>query len=201
MTIRSLEQAEVSNMRSNTTKWRKSVGALLLCSVITFACLGCASDNSQTQASPSETTVPSVTQDVQIGLENPIVSYENFEALKAAIPFPFSIPNSEKWKTPCDLISFETISGTMVQLVFVNPDKNIAYRTAQGTEKDISGVERYPVVDTIEVDSTSVTLEGEEDRYFKALWTKNDYSYSIYSHNGLDEENFISIIKSIEEVK
>lgn len=71
------------------------------------------------------------------------------------------------------------------------------YRKANGAE-DISGdYTDYPQIITETINGTAVTLKGNDDSIFLAIWQKDGYSSSLNFSDGISLDSMLEILKTI----
>lgn len=133
-------------------------------------------------------------KEIAASIPNPIKEYQTLDELEAALPFILQLPH-----VPSEYMmsSFTTIDETLAQVIFTSATNTITYRMAGGTE-DISGdYTDYPL--EVDVDSKwdEVTLKGDSDGIYVAVWTDGTYTYSISSKEALSEEEMMDIVESI----
>ena len=84
------------------------------------------------------------------------------------------------------------------EIEYTGGEKNLVYRKSPGTG-DISGIfEEYKDITEIKDDNSNVTLKGNDELYYLALWEKDGYSYSVYINFGMEEKDFAAIINNIK---
>lgn len=87
-----------------------------------------------------------------------------------------------------------SISAYLNEIIQINYEEGDSYLTLRKgiVEDNLSGVnEDFEIVDDLQVEDTAVSLEGDEESYHLATWSKDGYDYSLYSPDGFDE-NFVA---------
>jgi len=111
--------------------------------------------------------------------------------------YALSVPDSllEEGKT-----EIMVYYGSMTELsVLDNEYHTVLYVRKDKGEQDISGIhDTYDAEDKVEIGGCTVTLRGDRDMYYVAVWTKNGFSYSLTSSKGLSKETMTEYIGSIE---
>ncbi|MGN1423227.1 MAG: DUF4367 domain-containing protein [Oscillospiraceae bacterium] len=129
---------------------------------------------------------------------SPCVEYDTIEEAEEAVGFGIEIPDG------CGAFSersFSVILGNMLEVRYSDADGNSGFciRKASGTDDDISGDNNtYDIAAEITVGSRSVTIKGNEDKYFLAEWSYEGYSYAVSAEQGASEEELIELIKNIQ---
>lgn len=126
----------------------------------------------------------------------PCEEFGTIEEVERAVGYEIVIPDS--FGDYSDR-SFSVMFGTMLQVQYRDADGNtgLCIRKASGTD-DISGdCNSYDNVSEIVVGECSVTLKGNEDKYFLAVWSFGEYSYSVSADKGASGEELTEMIKTI----
>ena len=87
----------------------------------------------------------------------------------------------------------------MIEVQYCDTEDNIIYKVRKAkSNDDCSGdYEVYQNEKTKEIQNQTVTLKGTVDIYYLAIWQNDEYSYSFYSYNGLDENTITTYIEKI----
>ena len=87
----------------------------------------------------------------------------------------------------------------MIEVQYYDTEGNIIYnvRKAKGNDDCSGNYEVYQNKKTKEIQNQTVTLKGKDDIYYLAIWQNDEYSYSFYSYNGLDEDAITTYIEKI----
>lgn len=82
------------------------------------------------------------------------------------------------------------------QSVYEGEDNSLTYRKSRGTD-DISGdYNQYEqIVDKV-VNGIDITVKGNSDKYYLAIWKAGDFSYSISIDEGVELQALLNIIKN-----
>ena len=92
---------------------------------------------------------------------------------------------------------YRLIGGALAEEDYVGDNGDISFRKSKGQEDNSGIYEEYPVTKTAGIDEIKVTLQGEEGSFHLILWQDDTFSYSIYSYNGLSEEDVHRLVKEI----
>ncbi len=127
-------------------------------------------------------------------IPNPIVEYKTLEEAQKAVGFDFKVPEEVKG---FENKNVSVISNELIQVIYSNDNNEVCVRKAKGSD-DISG--DYNVYKDINKEKINgVTLRGENDKVGSAVWTKGEYSYSVYADgDGLDIDTVKNIINSMD---
>lgn len=125
---------------------------------------------------------------------NPRKEYDSLEKLKNALDYEIRLPQET---LGYEMKYYVTILDKVAEIRFYDDEENeITYRVAKDYEDDISGLYE-PFSFEIQEDGIKMIGYTEKDFINGATWTKENYSYSLYTENGLNKEDVIKIIKSI----
>lgn len=129
-------------------------------------------------------------------IPNPIVEYKTLEEVQKVVGFDFKVPEEVK--------GFETknisvISNELIQVIYSNDNNEVCVRKAKGSD-DISGdYNVYKNIKTEKINGCDVTLRGENNKIGSAVWTKGEYTYSVYTDGeGLDIDTVKNIINNMD---
>ena len=82
----------------------------------------------------------------------------------------------------------------LVEITYSNSAESLSYRVSKGDEDNSGDYNEYGNVSEKEIGGTAVTLKGEGDLIFCALYKRGGYSYSITSTGGLTIEQLEKMI-------
>lgn len=127
---------------------------------------------------------------------NPIVEYKTLEEAQKAVGFDFKAPEEV---TGFENKNISVISNELIQIIYSNDNNEVCVRKAKGSD-DISGdYNVYKNIKTEKINDCDVTLRGENDKIGSAVWTKGEYSYSVYADGeGLDIDTVKNIINNMD---
>lgn len=89
---------------------------------------------------------------------------------------------------------YYNLGDNMAEINYINSNLSLTFRMAK-EKGDISG--NYKEFDNVKT-SDNLTIKGNGNMYSLAVWTDNDYSYSIDLSQPVKEETIINIIKSVK---
>lgn len=151
---------------------------------------------SSEQAVKIEGNIISIDVPQKVEIPSPMSTYATPEEAQEALGRTYKLPAV----LPRDytLESVQTIAGEVLQIEYSDGKNQISYRTAF-KDGDISGdYNSYETEKQIEVNSVQVTLKGNGDKFFGAVWTEDGFSYAVYAENGLKEQDLCSVIENIK---
>lgn len=87
--------------------------------------------------------------------------------------------------------------GEIAEITWTNGGEYAGYfRMALGSE-DVSGDHTsYPEITAIAINGTDVTIKGENGKYSAAVWTDEEFIYSLNLTSAISEEQLAAIIKT-----
>ncbi len=148
-------------------------------------------------ATTSETAADTTDEPIVL-LSTPFEYYDTLEEAAQAIGFDMTAPESLGKFTER---SVATIDGEILELAYYDKDDNRGHniRKAKGSG-DISGdYSIYDFTGTVDVEGRTVTMSGNGDKVFMAVWTDGDFSYSVTTdENGLSQAEMEEIIKNVK---
>ncbi len=128
-------------------------------------------------------------------IANPFVEYDTVEEALQHLDFTVVVPESIDGYTDTYIA---VMDDTMFQITYQNSDSEICIRKQAG-DGDISGdYNAYSTNETIDADGIQVSISGNNDTVSKAIWTKDGYTYSIYTTASLTQGDITDLIAQIQ---
>lgn len=120
--------------------------------------------------------------------------YNSAEELSEAIGFeikdlksiPFAIASIEYYAIDDDLAEIDYRS--------MGNECSLTWRKSNGTEDNSGDYNVYDTNESTEIADCDVTLRGEGDRYYLAVWTDGAYAYSISLSDGCTYDELTQVI-------
>lgn len=129
---------------------------------------------------------------------NPIYSAENIEELQKQVGYIFKLP--QYIPDGYTIGECGALFGSLIEINYNSADNNILYRTEK-TDGDVSGdYNEYERVETEIINNTKITIKGENNLYYNAVWN-DDCAYALNIENGIDKETIIKIAESVDYPK
>ena len=171
----------------------KKMLVILLALVLALACAACGEEAvPEVEAAAEEATEPEVGGE---GSVNPFVDCATAEEAAAILGFDFSVPEHISGSGQCVLRASESLQ--MFEAVYPVGDGELRLRKAVGGD-DISGVyESFPTEESLRIGSRQVTIKGNDSGDVLSCWTADGYSYSVYASGGMDREDMVDLIASL----
>lgn len=123
-----------------------------------------------------------------VGLPNPWVEYESFEAAAESAGFELRIPYIPE---ELEITAIRLIEGSLLEVVYELEGNSIVYRQGPG-EEDVSGdYTEYEeaVTEKIEGTEVSVTYKGNGGLVSLMTWQNAGFSYAFYFTPGFAESD------------
>lgn len=129
-------------------------------------------------------------------IPNPFVPYESLDDVKGVLSFDPKVPSA--LPAGFELNEITSTGSDFLQIIYTdNSDNRIFYRMAKGSD-DVSGdYNAYKISKEVAIDDLKVTMRGN-DKISGAVWNDGEFSYSILSDIGLEEEWVIDLIENIK---
>lgn len=123
---------------------------------------------------------------------NPVQDITDTEQIKKepgySVKTPAYIPENYQVSDMC------VIAGDLAQITYKSENDTLCYRIAKGDD-DISGdYSSYINTETIHINNSDVTIQGNDNLYHKASWTDNGESFSLCSDSGIEKETMVDMI-------
>lgn len=107
---------------------------------------------------------------------------------------PHTLPNDYQ------LLGYYIYDKNMVEIRYQNETASELYYRTSTRQGDISGnTKQYTRQSTVSVDGfDDIVLNGSDDQWMVASWSKDSISYSITCENGLSEAELLAMIQSLQ---
>lgn len=127
---------------------------------------------------------------------NPYAVYESLEEAEKAAGFTMHVPESFEGSSSR---KYALIDGKIIEVTYLDADGDQIMNIRKGTgEEDISGdYSEYSREAVMDAAGISVTVKGEEDLIFLAVWQEEDYSWAVSFSEGAAEKDLAEVIKSV----
>lgn len=131
----------------------------------------------------------------ETGLANPFEDYASIEEAEAAAGFSFGVPeviggyDTVIYRVAKDISLFEVI--------YTGEASTLTARKAPGGWNISGDNNQYSVEVAETLQGAQVTCWGEGDSLFLAMWTADNYSYSLSVSENIDRMDFIGIVETI----
>jgi len=137
-----------------------------------------------------------ITRKPDVAVVNPYVSCSSLAEAEEITGYTLSVPDTFM---ESETMEISVINGTMTEVKYLENEETIlTIRKGKGKE-DISGdYNTYENTEIIVVNDREVTIKGNEDLYQLAVWTMDDYSYSVYSDSSLTKDTLTELIQQVQ---
>ena len=136
--------------------------------------------------------------DDSVQMANGIVECTSAEELSEKVGFPVYDLKKEILPFKADTIEYYSYWEELAEIEYTGNDGNYAvYRKAEGNEDPSGDYNEYAVQEMISLNDMQITLKGDKKSYNLAVWTYENYSYSLYLSEGISENLFQDILKEI----
>ena len=161
------------------------IAAFTLCAALALSATACTAPKKTTEVSSSS-------ENVQI--PNPWVDCKTIEDAEKLAGFDFLLPETPDGYA-IDYIS--AIENDIIQVIYKNGDKEIVLRKAAGMDDASGDYNTYDTALTKEIQNASVTMKGSKNEYKLAIWTSEEYAYSVSSSEALSEDAMTELAESV----
>lgn len=157
--------------------------AVLLIGTIAFSTL------TYQPSKPAQPTPP-------VHIVNSIVECSSVKELKETVGF--TINEIEVIPFEVESRSYMAYGKDLAQITYRGQEQKAVFRKSNGSEDNSGDYNLYGASDEITVDTATVTLKGDGNTYTLAIWTENEFSYSLNLTKGLTEEEWRGIIAEVQ---
>lgn len=109
----------------------------------------------------------------------------------------FQVTDIAELPFEAETTSYTWCWGTFAQIEYAGNDDTVLYRKAVGND-DISGdYNEYEQVEIKQLGNVSITVKGNDDLYYLAIWQEDGYTCSISDDCGLELDKFVQMVESL----
>ncbi|MBR4211881.1 MAG: hypothetical protein IKR84_05790, partial [Oscillibacter sp.] len=128
-------------------------------------------------------------------LANPFTDYATYAEAEVAAGFPFGVPEEIGGY---DTVSYRVADDlSLFEVIYSNNDASLTARKAPGGW-DISGDNNQYTQEVAQtLQGVNVTCWGDGEALFLAMWTVDDYSYSLSASQTVDRMDFLGTVETI----
>lgn len=94
-------------------------------------------------------------------------------------------------------VRYTAYGGGLAEIAYSGEEQNLVFRKAMGQTDPSGDYTAYAVQTTVDVDGSTVTLNGAEDGYCLAVWQDGTYSWSIRSTMVYSTDVWTEILESV----
>lgn len=161
------------------------IAAFTLCAVMALSATAFTAQKKTAEVSSSS-------ENVQI--PNPWVDCKTIEDAEKLAGFDFQLPETPDGYT---IDNISAIENSMIQVIYSNGDKEIRLRKAAGMDDASGDYNTYDTAVTKDIQNISATLKGNKNEFKLAIWTSEEYAYSVSSSEALSEEAMTELAESV----
>lgn len=161
------------------------IAAFTLCAVMVLSATAFTAQKKTAEVSSSS-------ENVQIS--NPWVDCKTIEDAEKLAGFDFQLPETPDGYT---IDNISAIENSMIQVIYSNGDKEIRLRKAAGMDDANGDYNTYDTAVTKDIQNVSATLKGNKNEFKLAIWTSEEYAYSVSSSEALSEDAMTELAESV----
>jgi len=94
--------------------------------------------------------------------------------------------------------AYTVYPGELAEIAYIGDSENLYYRKSPGKEDNSGDYNSYLMEAEIIIRDVPVTIKGNNDKYYLAVWTNGEYFYSIQLPDGVTKEKLVSLVEEIE---
>ena len=167
---------------------------LLLCLIIGVTATACQSGTQEKKTDTASEKKAEQKENAQI--PSPFKDYADMATVKEKLGFDITLPEKiEGYEQNLIQVDEET---KLIQVFYKKGDAQILIRKSP-EKSDISGdYTKYAKEETATVGENTVTLKGNGDDYKLAVWTTNEYSFSISVSEGMSQKALAELVQAVK---
>lgn len=160
--------------------------AAAICAALALSATAC------TTTSTSKTTeVSSSSESVQIA--NPWVDCKTIEDAQTLAGFDFQPPEIPGYT----IKNISALENEMIQVIYSNDQKEVCVRKAAGMNNASGDYNTYNTSVIKELDCYDVTIKGNDGKFNLAIWTGEEYAYSVSISDALSEDDMTELTERV----
>lgn len=129
---------------------------------------------------------------------NPFTEHGTLADAEKEVGFTFNVPDAIQGFS--ERVYRTDKENGMLEVIFQNGDEEIRFRKA-ADDGDVSGdYNTYSETETVEVDGAAVTMKGADGKVNLAVWSTDDYAYSIICTTAVDKVTMTDYVKTVNTV-
>lgn len=130
-----------------------------------------------------------------VQIPNPFTDHTTLSEATKTVGFELAVPEKVNGSPRQNI---QTTEDGMIQVFYGGEDDSICIRKAPGSE-DISGdYNSYSQVTAVDTNGINVTMKGENNLVYLAIWTSGGYTYSISARTGMSNSDMSALVQSIK---
>lgn len=102
--------------------------------------------------------------------------------------FPFNVQQT----------TYASFWGKTAQIAYMGGDNTLVFRMSAGSEDNSGNYNEYSEVKSFSAGDYTVTIKGDNEQYYLAVWEYGGYSYSINIPNGVSKEAMLKVVLSVK---
>lgn len=127
---------------------------------------------------------------------NDIVEVADADALSEAVRFPVKELLALPFQT--EKVTYLSFWRELAEITYTGEGQTITFRQSAGEGDNSGDYNVYAITEVKEIDGLSVTLKGNGQTSFLAVWSDGTYAYSISAESGLTVSELEAIISSMK---
>ena len=136
--------------------------------------------------------------DSSVQVENGIEECTSAEELSEKVGFSVYDLKKETLPFKTDTVEYYSYWDYLAEIEYIGSSGDYAvYRKQAGSEDPSGDYNEYSVEDMISLKDIKIMLKGDGKLYNLAVWTYEDYSYSMYLSAGISEDKFQDILNGV----
>lgn len=178
-----LDKINSTKVKRPLFKWKIASGLVAACFVIVLSISISAPKHNNNIYQPPK-------------IVNPYIEYNDIESAEEILGYDVMIPTI----IPEDytISNIVIIDNKILSIDYENDSEKINYRTSEGNDEISGDFNNYENVNQIEIDNKNITLKGNDNKIHLISWNYDEQVFSIYSDQGLSQDQVINIIENIE---
>ena len=132
-----------------------------------------------------------------VGTAAPTQDFSSAAELSAAAGF--SVPEPQKLPFEVQTTTYTLIWGEIAQVKQAGTEEQcVAFRVSQDSEDNSGDYTVYETEQHLNCNGVDITLKGNDDGFYLAVWQTGDFSYSVHSSVGMTVEQMEAVIQSVQ---
>ena len=125
-----------------------------------------------------------------------IKNFSTVELLSDSVGF--DVEQIELPAFPSDTIKYKAYHSELAELTYQGEHTALTFRKSRGADDNSGDYIQYNDVKRLSLNDTAITIKGNStDSFNLATWNRGDFSYSLRTTDGLDQQSFSDLLLTL----
>ncbi|MBR2259225.1 MAG: DUF4367 domain-containing protein [Blautia sp.] len=121
--------------------------------------------------------------------------FETSNELSEGIGFTVKLPDELPY--PVSNTTFTMIGSGVAQVEYQGEDESFQFTQSTGEMEAFDDIGAYETETQVQIEDITVSMLGNEEEVYLAIWSDEDYTYTISNTVGISEGDMIQLVDSV----